>query len=431
MNRPGPQATLLCVDDEPNILSALRRVFRPQGYRILLAKSGAEGLELLKKEPVDLVISDMRMPAMNGAEFLGRVAADWPRVMRLLLTGYAEMDAAIDAINSGHIYGYYSKPWEEAELRLGVENALEQKRLAEEREELLKKLAVSNNELKALNASLDAKVQARTAQLQTALGNIKKTNQELKCHYSDTVRAFSRFVDLREGKASGHSRRVADRARRLAEELGMAAKELQDLVFAGLLLQVGTLTLVDRLIGRTLNDLPKSERSKYYRHAVAGASVLKDIAPLSPAARLIALQYECFDGSGVPSGLVGEGIPLGARILAVVRDYDLYLEGRISGRPMIASEAQGQLRRLRGRRYDPQVVDALLRLVGEVKNAVYRPVIEASALELVPGMEVVEVTYDGKVFLRDVVLTARMIEEITELQGEADTALSIKVRARK
>ncbi len=174
-----------------------------------MAAGGDEGLEILKKQPVDVVISDMRMPNMNGAEFLSRVANDWPAVMRLLLTGHAEMDAAIQAINDGHIFGYYNKPWNEADLRLGVENALNQKRLAEERDQLLRRLERSNAELKSLNTDLDAKVRARTAQLQTALTQVKEAHQELKKHYTDTVRAFSRFVDLREGKSSGHARRVA------------------------------------------------------------------------------------------------------------------------------------------------------------------------------------------------------------------------------
>jgi response regulator RpfG family c-di-GMP phosphodiesterase len=380
---------------------------------------------------VDVVISDMRMPAMNGAEFLSRVAKDWPQVMRLLLTGYAEMDAAIEAINSGHIYGYYNKPWEDMELRIGVENALKQKRLAEERDQLMVKLEERNRALKDLNANLDSRVKVRTAQLQTALGQVKSSNQELKRHYSDTVRAFSRFVDLREGNASGHVRRVAERAHRLGQELGMKAKDLQDLVFAALLLQVGKLSLPDRLIERPMSSLSKQERDNFLRHASVGASVLKDIGPLRQAARLIALQYECYDGSGIPNGLIGDDIPLGTRLLAVVRDYDLMLEGRTTGNAMRASEAQGQLRRLRGRKYDPDAVDALLQLVGPVSQQDYRPVIEASHLDLIPGMEIVEIIYGGQVFLRDVVLTEEMIDEIDELQKNAETVLTIRVKARK
>ncbi len=431
MNTAPRDPVLLCVDDEPNILSALRRVFRPRGYQVLVAQGGAEGLSILEKHPVDVVISDMRMPEMNGAEFLSRVAEGWPRVMRLLLTGYAEMDAAIKAINAGHIYGYYNKPWEEMELRLGVENALKQKRLAEERDRLLEQLEKRNQELQELNASLDAKVQVRTSQLQTALGHVKDSHRELKAHYSDTVRAFSRFVDLREGQSSGHARRVAERAQRLGRELGMEGKDLQDLVFAGLLLQVGKLTLSDKLLERPFNAFFKKDRETFLRHASVGGAVLKDIAPLHQAARLIAAQYECFDGSGVPQGLRADAIPLGARILAVIRDYDLLLEGRITGKPMTVSEAQDQLRRLRGKKYDPKVVDSLLRLVGEVKDQVYRPVIDASPLDLVAGMEVVEITYGGQVFLRDVVLTEEMVREVRALLEEASVAINVKIRARK
>jgi response regulator RpfG family c-di-GMP phosphodiesterase len=431
VNESASKPVLLCVDDEPNILSALRRVFRPQGYKVLEANSGADGLKLLKEEPVDVAISDMRMPIMNGTEFLSRVADGWPQVMRLLLTGYAEMEAAIQAINAGHIYGYYNKPWEDVELCLGVENALKQKRLAEERDRLFEQLEERNRELHALNANLDVQVHVRTAQLQTAMKRITFSHQALKNHYCDTVRAFSRFVDLREGRASGHARRVAERVHILGRELGIEAKELQDLVFAALLLQVGKLSLPDKLLGRPVNALFKPEREAFLRHAAVGASVLKDIAPLRQAAHLIALQYECFDGSGVPNGLIGGDIPLGARLLAVVRDYDLLLEGHITGRVMVASEAQDQLRRLRGKKYDPAVVDALLHFVGEVKDQVYRPVVEASPMNLVPGMEIVEVTYGGQAFLRDVVLSAEMIKEINELRKEADTDIRIKVRARK
>jgi response regulator RpfG family c-di-GMP phosphodiesterase len=431
MNNTPVKPVLLCVDDEPNILSALRRVFRPQGYEVLVANGGTEGLDILQQQTVDVVISDMRMPVMNGAEFLSRVAEGWPQVMRLLLTGYAEMDAAIQAINAGHIYGYYNKPWEDTELRLGVENALKQKRLAEERDRLLAQLEQRNRELKALNDELDNRVKVRTAQLETAMEEIKSSHQKLKNHYSNTVRAFSRFVDLREGKSSGHARRVAEQANRVGQKLGIAANDLQDVVFAALLLQVGKLSLPDKLIERPLYSLVKSERDDFLRHARIGSSVLRDIAPLRQAAQLIAMQYECFDGSGTPNGLSGEDIPLGARLLAVLRDYDLLLEGRMSAKPMTATEAQKQLRRMSGKKYDPRVVDALMQLVGQVSDQDFRPVVDACLLDLTPGMEIVKIICDGRVFLRNTVLTDEMLEEIEELQKSSDTALTIRVRARK
>ena len=115
---PQPAATLLCVDDEANIVSALERLLRPHGYRVLRAQSGAEGLSILAQEAVDLVISDMRMPEMDGAQFLEQVRARWPECVRILLTGYADVDSTVAAINKGEIYRYLAKPWNDQEVLL-------------------------------------------------------------------------------------------------------------------------------------------------------------------------------------------------------------------------------------------------------------------------------------------------------------------------
>ena len=118
-------ATLLLVDDEVNILKALTRLLRPAGYQLLTAENGAEALTLLARQPVDLVLSDMRMPVMDGAVFLARVREHWPETMRLLLTGHADMQQTVQAINQGEIYRYIAKPWSDQELLLTVQQALE------------------------------------------------------------------------------------------------------------------------------------------------------------------------------------------------------------------------------------------------------------------------------------------------------------------
>lgn len=125
-------ATILCVDDEPNILAALRRLFRTQGFQVLLADGGRAGLEVLENNAVDLVISDMRMPEMNGAEFLEAVRARWPDTMRLLLTGYADTQLIQDAINHGEIFRYITKPWDDKDILAIVREALEQKAVERE-----------------------------------------------------------------------------------------------------------------------------------------------------------------------------------------------------------------------------------------------------------------------------------------------------------
>ena len=159
------QATLLFVDDEPNILSALKRLFRPLGYRIFTAAGGAAGLAILAREQVDLVVSDMRMPEMNGAQFLERVRQEWPDTVRILLTGYAEIGSTIDAINKGEIFRYVSKPWEDSDITLTIKHALERRDL-ERRNKGLEELTRKQEEkIKQLNADLEEKVKTRTEEV--------------------------------------------------------------------------------------------------------------------------------------------------------------------------------------------------------------------------------------------------------------------------
>ena len=184
--------TILCVDDEPNILSSLRRLFRGKGFQVRIAEGGKAGLALLETETVDLVISDMRMPEMDGAQFLEQVRARWPDTLRLLLTGYSDVTSIIEAINRGEIYRYITKPWDDNDIVLIVRQALERKALELEKKRLEALAIAQHEELLALNASLESKVQARTAELQVA-------NEQLKSSFVTSIKVFSTLIDMRGG----------------------------------------------------------------------------------------------------------------------------------------------------------------------------------------------------------------------------------------
>jgi diguanylate cyclase (GGDEF)-like protein len=173
------QPVLLFVDDEPNVLKALRRLFYQENYTIFLAESGADGLDILNAHAVDLIISDMRMPAMNGVEFLCEVVAKWPETIRILLTGYADLQSTIDAVNKGRIYNYCNKPWQDQELKLLVRNALEQKRLRQERDLFADVIVQKNAELDTLNKQLQVLLELRTKQLDFANLNLNIQQDQL------------------------------------------------------------------------------------------------------------------------------------------------------------------------------------------------------------------------------------------------------------
>ena len=130
------QYKVLCVDDEPNILSALRRMLSLEGYEVFTAEGGTQALELLAKEPVNVIISDMQMPGMHGVELLEKVRQQWPHTMRLMLTGASDMSGAIEAINQGAIYRYIAKPWNDEELLSTIRAAIAFGTLANEHDRL-------------------------------------------------------------------------------------------------------------------------------------------------------------------------------------------------------------------------------------------------------------------------------------------------------
>ena len=157
---------ILCVDDEKNVLKALRRLFMDEeNYEIFVAESGAEGLEILADEgDIRMVISDYRMPEMNGVEFLSQVYEKWPQTMRIVLSGYADTAAVVEAINLGQIYKFIPKPWSD-EFLLTVSSALEHQELQWENTKLNEKLKQKNIELQEVNDNLEAKVIKRTESL--------------------------------------------------------------------------------------------------------------------------------------------------------------------------------------------------------------------------------------------------------------------------
>lgn len=362
---PDRPATLLFVDDEANILAALKRLFRPQGYHVLTSVSAGQGLELLERQPVDLVISDMRMPEMDGVQFLEQVRLKWPHAIRILLTGYADMASTVAAINRGEIHRYIAKPWEDTDILLAVQHALDRQRLQAQKERLEQLTRQQNDQLKALNASLEAKVQARTQELRQALRMLETAHADLKKGYIAAVKVFANLIELREGGAAGHGRRVAEHARNVARALGLTGADVQDILFAGLLHDIGKIGLPDAIVNRPFVALSSQERAQVMQHPVIGETALLGLDALQGAARLIRGHHERFDGEGYPDRLAGEEIPLGARILTVVNDYEALQAGTLVEGELGPEEARAFLIAHRGQRYDPSVIDTFLPLLDQ------------------------------------------------------------------
>ena len=245
---------ILCVDDEPNILSALRRMFMLSGFVVEEASSGAEALQKLEQEEFHLVLSDMQMPDMNGAEFLAQVRERWPKVMRLMLTGTADLNTAISAINEGEIYRYLTKPWNDEEVVSTVKSALERYALVLERDNLLELTKQQNLSLADMVNTLEEKVKERTAELSNSY-------DELRGSYIASVKAYSTLIGLRDSALLAHSKSVADIAVRMAKAANCSQNDTQDIYIAGLLHDIGKIGLSDEVLSnlsRVLGAIAKS-----------------------------------------------------------------------------------------------------------------------------------------------------------------------------
>ncbi|MEQ1837248.1 MAG: HD domain-containing phosphohydrolase [Candidatus Nitrotoga sp.] len=411
---------ILFVDDEANILSSLKRLFRPLGYHIFTAESGAQGLEIMHSESVDLVISDMRMPEMNGAQFLEKVREKWPNTVRILLTGYAEMGATIEAINKGQIYRYVSKPWEDNDITLIVKHALHQKMLERETQRLEELTRKQNEELKNMNALLEEKVLARTEEVRQTMGFLETAHEKLKKSFITSVRVFSNLIEMRNPSRSGHSRRVAELARTLAQNMGMSAGEVQDVFIAALLLDIGKISLPDRLLDKPFHSLSVSERSEVIKCPIKGEMALMALEQLHGAAKLIRNHNERFDGGGYPDRLSGLSIPLGARILAVAENYDTALIGTNFIKPLKPTEASVLIQDGMGKHYDPAVVEVFLNELGKASTAMDNTVkLALRSGQLKPGMTLSSdlITRNGELLLsKDHVLNEQLIDQIRNFE---------------
>ena len=417
--------TVLCVDDEPNILSALRRLFRSSGYRIVLAGDGPQALDVLAREHVDLIISDMRMPGMDGSQLLEQVRQRWPAITRVLLTGYADVKSTIAAINRGEIYRYVNKPWNDDEMLLMVQQVFERHALQDEKRRLEELTLRQNDELKTLNASLEAKVAARTEEL-------AGTTERLKKNYLNSIKVVSNLIELRGGALNGHARRVADLARRTALQLGLGAVDAHEVFIAGLLHDIGHIGLPEPLLATSVPLLSAEDKLAYAKHATLGELALMPLDDMRGVAALVRSHHERPDGHGYPDGLAGDAIPMGARILAVVDTHDDLQSGHLIRTPLTADEARTLLLRGKGSQFDGAVVDAFLLAIAPARRETGPPCIQLAVEALLPGMVLGRElrSAEGVMLLAaDQILTADLLLRIRALARRSAEPLLLSIRS--
>ncbi len=344
------KSVVLLVDDEESILNSLRRLLRGQPYDVVLATSGAQALEIMATRPIDLVMSDARMPGMDGAMLLAEVHRLYPATSRILLTGYADLTTIIKAINDGQIHRYISKPWNDEELQLVLQQTLEHQRL--------ERLARDQTEqLKLLNATLEKRVAARTAELQQTADMLDLAYDELKRSYVTGTEVFSLLANLRLPKDKQTNRALIELIRVYCAAQSMDESSTRDLTMAAALYNIGKLSWTDSMMVAPSDKLHSTDRGLYREYPGQSESLLMTLEPMKDAARIIRHHQERWDGTGFPDHLKGDTIPPGSRLLKLAVDFIELQKGLILERHLNSDEALLYIRKYAGRLYDPALVE--------------------------------------------------------------------------
>ncbi|MEE9441774.1 MAG: HD domain-containing phosphohydrolase [candidate division Zixibacteria bacterium] len=341
--------TILVVDDEEGVLKSLRRLLKSPKVKVITATSGREAIEHLKNNNISLIISDQRMPEMTGVQFLNKARDISPETIRILLTGYADIDATIEAINDGAVRYYFNKPWDNDIFTSRISESLEQFRITAENNRLKILTEQQKEILSKMNETLEQKVSDQVHQ-------IKIQHKELHRSFMDTIKAISSICELRFKEVGSHSQRVAAMAKEFLNLLKINKKEYQDIIVAALLHDIGKVAIPDEIIDKKPIHYTDRDKEILMTHSVLGQSCLCGIKGFEEISIIVRHHHENYDGGGSPDSIRGDGIPLGARIIRIADAFDRV--AFVSGYPDMKrlNSATAHLLEYTGSKYCPDLL---------------------------------------------------------------------------
>ncbi len=355
--------SILIIDDEESILNTFKRILSDEDYEIHTACNGLDGLNKLREatKPFSLIISDQQMPVMTGVEFFAQIKDIFPEAGRILLTGYANTEAIVDAINKGGINLYLTKPWRNEELLFHIKQSLSKTELLMENKHLNELIKKQNNELLELNKYLEKKIEEKTADLSAKTEELKYSYEKSQMILDGTVRAISKIIESRDPYTSGHQERVAKIACSIAQEMSLSKDQTEAIRIAATLHDIGKISVPSEILSKP-GRLSDMEMGIIKTHSQAAYDILNTIIFPYPIAEIIWQHHERLDGSGYPRGLIGNSILLEARIIGIA-DVIEAMSSHRPYRPALTIEAAlEEVVKYRGILYDAAAVEACQRI---------------------------------------------------------------------
>lgn len=319
-NAEPKQRHILIVDDDALVRETLQFVLEDGGYAVQATDSGADALQILEQEPIDLVLTDIFMPGMNGFDLLRQIRERAPSIPVILITGYGSIEMARDALKQG-ASDFITKPYNIQEIPIMIER----------------------------NLTRHSLLTSQTRQME----------QEVQKSYRATLDALLAALDIRDTETEGHSERVAGYTMAMANRLNLAPGDLQAIELGALLHDIGKIGVPDSILYKP-GPLTPEEWEIMKQHPMIGYRMCMKIDALRPAAPIVLHHHERWDGQGYPYGLMGEAIPLGARIFAIADTLDAMTSDRPYRKALSFAEARAEIIRCSGQQFDPDMVKLFL-----------------------------------------------------------------------
>lgn len=322
--------TILIVDDEENNLQLLKRTLRGK-YDIKTAHNGLEGLEMVKNDGdnIALIVSDQKMPVMEGTAFLKEVEKIHPEIIKILLTGHVDTEIIVSSINECNLFQYILKPFEIADLQITVDNGIEKYNLSMSKRLMLKDLS------------------------------------EL---FYKTLKSISCALDAKDAYTNGHSLRVTLYSLMLAKELNLDNRTMESIETAGLLHDIGKIGIPQSVLCKN-GKLTDEEFTIMKSHPEKGEKIIMNIEKLKIVSNWLKSHHERWDGRGYPQGLAGEDIPLSARIIAIADTYDAMTSTRPYRKALSHEIAIAEIQKCAGSQFDPKLAEKFISIQDEINNA--------------------------------------------------------------
>lgn len=323
---------ILVVDDEEIVRRLLFQRLSREGYWLEKASSADQALDKLRSNTVDLVVLDINMPGKSGAELLPEIRARYPDTMVIMVTAITDTNIAIQCMKQG-AYDYLTKPFSLDEVILSIGRALEKR-----------KLELENRDYRQ---HLERKVEKQAEKIRASLLN--------------TVMALVYALEAKDEYTNGHSQRVAEMSVAIAVKLGWLQPDIEKIRLAGLIHDIGKIGVRKSVLEKP-GRLTEAEYQHIKYHCEIGERILMPVMETEVILKMVRHHHERYDGTGYPDRLIGEQIPLGARILAVADSYDAMTSERLYRKAMSVETAYAEIEHGQGTQFDPVVADAFLRI---------------------------------------------------------------------